>query len=177
MDYRKALPIAEQIVDYLRPACERISIAGSLRRKRPFIGDIEIVCKPLFTPFEAFEPKVSQAIREGLLERGPASTAMAKAPDGPRYKRLAYRATGVWIQVDVFIVRPPADFGVIYAIRTGSSTYSHWLVTQALLKGMKVSEGQLFRLTPKTELIRCPEEEGFFRVLGVPCLPPEKRER
>ena len=44
--FSEVLPIAQHIVDSLSPFCERIELAGSLRRKRPMVGDIEIVAIP-----------------------------------------------------------------------------------------------------------------------------------
>ena len=44
--YSQVLPIAESLVEKLRPACERIEIAGSLRREKAMVGDIEIVAVP-----------------------------------------------------------------------------------------------------------------------------------
>ena len=41
-----AMMLAGKVVDELAPVCERIEIAGSIRRKKPTIGDVEIVCIP-----------------------------------------------------------------------------------------------------------------------------------
>ena len=38
--------LAERIVDELRPFCERIEIAGSIRRRRPLCGDVDLVALP-----------------------------------------------------------------------------------------------------------------------------------
>ena len=46
MQLEKAEKIARKYVDLLAPFCERIEIAGSTRRKKPEVGDIEIVCIP-----------------------------------------------------------------------------------------------------------------------------------
>jgi hypothetical protein len=49
--WREANAIAEDLVNQLRPHCSQIDIAGSIRRGRSTIGDIEIVCFPL--PYES----------------------------------------------------------------------------------------------------------------------------
>ena len=42
----RALMLAQGLIETLRPHCERIEIAGSLRRGKPDVGDIELVCIP-----------------------------------------------------------------------------------------------------------------------------------
>jgi len=42
----EARKLAEQMVERLRPACDKIEIAGSVRRGKPEVKDIEIVCLP-----------------------------------------------------------------------------------------------------------------------------------
>jgi DNA polymerase/3'-5' exonuclease PolX len=50
MKYQEALKIAQETVELLRPHCERIEIAGSIRREKPEPNDIEIVAIP--KPYE-----------------------------------------------------------------------------------------------------------------------------
>ncbi len=42
-----ANPIAQRLHELLRPACERVAIAGSIRRAKPLVADIELVAMPL----------------------------------------------------------------------------------------------------------------------------------
>lgn len=44
--YDETIAVANELVDWLRPACERIVVAGSLRRQCAEIGDIELVALP-----------------------------------------------------------------------------------------------------------------------------------
>ncbi len=46
MELEKAQIIADQVKNKLAPFCERIEIAGSIRRRRPFVHDIDIVAIP-----------------------------------------------------------------------------------------------------------------------------------
>lgn len=74
------LPIAQTLVERLRPFCQRIEIAGSLRRKRPMIGDIEIFAirtgssdfsKWLVTPVSwAGAMPIGMRQKDGYLWRG-----------------------------------------------------------------------------------------------------------
>ena len=47
-DLRIAEPVAERLVEQLRPYCERIQIAGSIRRRKWAVGDIELLCIPKY---------------------------------------------------------------------------------------------------------------------------------
>jgi DNA polymerase/3'-5' exonuclease PolX len=44
MELQQAQKIASQVIQTLKPFCERIEVAGSIRRKRPFVHDIDLVC-------------------------------------------------------------------------------------------------------------------------------------
>ncbi|MBU2597552.1 MAG: hypothetical protein KJ757_08345 [Planctomycetes bacterium] len=48
MELQKAKAIAEELKSLLEPACERITIAGSIRRQKPDVGDIELLCIPKY---------------------------------------------------------------------------------------------------------------------------------
>jgi DNA polymerase/3'-5' exonuclease PolX len=190
MELQKATVIANEIIEYLRPACERIEPAGSVRRKKPDVGDIEIVAKPKFQPHkidsitksgkaklkahDELTERVNEAIREGRLKHGEPNEEGMKPHFGPKYKRLAY--PDPYVQVDLFCVTPPAEWGVIYTIRTGSANYTKWLMTRALQKGMKVEDGRLWDMSMRPRrLLPCPEERDFFKWLRVPWLEPEQR--
>jgi DNA polymerase/3'-5' exonuclease PolX len=54
MDYTHALAIAERVHDALAPFCSRISLAGSLRRQRPQVKDVELVAVPIQEPADLF---------------------------------------------------------------------------------------------------------------------------
>lgn len=191
MKYETALPIADWLLQRLKPYTDRIEIAGSLRRKKPDVGDIELICIPKIqrsattnllgiteaSSINLLEQELQRLIQEKRLAV-PQETR--KTPFGPRYYKLLVNPnSSLEIQADIFCVRPPADWGVIFAIRTGSADFSHSLVTFALTKGMKVKDGQLFKINGANKdgmiKIPCPEEENFFNALGVPLQAPEQR--
>ena len=181
MEWSRAIDLAKDIRILLQPACERVEIAGSVRRMRHEINDIEIVALPKRDPFDRLQLRIIDLISHHWLEHGLKSKDGKKVPFGPRYYRLTLPAENyslkLGLQVDVFAVLPPADWGVIYTIRTGSAEFSHWIVTEALRKGMKVDGGQLFRIHRdeqpwRFEHIPCPEEQDFFKALEIPWADP-----
>jgi DNA polymerase/3'-5' exonuclease PolX len=46
MELKRAQEIASQVITKLAPYCERIEVAGSIRRRRPFVHDIDVVVIP-----------------------------------------------------------------------------------------------------------------------------------
>lgn len=178
MPLGRARTVAEHVVQELAPYCEQIEIAGSVRRKQPQIGDIELVARPRMklVPDGLFDQREVSELAAYLEQvfGGNLSSFVEKHPDlpknGERYKKLRHRESGM--QVDLFIVLPPAEWGPIFAIRTGPADYSRRAVTELQHRGLKCSEGAIFR---GHERLACATEAEFFRHVGWPLLPPEKR--
>ena len=186
MEYDKALPIAERLVDLLHPGCKRIEIAGGLRRQKPDPHDIELVAVPdLRPPRPIFGSPEYRTILDALL----ASLARGDEDDllihlsmnGPKFKQFAISmdAGQHWlIKLDLFLVTPPADWGVQYLLRTGPKEFSQWIVTQrfvggGLPNGYHVEDGRV--LSYKNETIPCPEEIDFLRFCGMDWIAPSIR--
>ncbi len=133
MKHDVALKVAEALVEHLRPVCTRIEIAGSIRRLKPEVKDIEIVCIPdlTITPKRAplefgkpIPPSYKTELDQLIAQMG---DDVSLDLNGDRMKKLFLRYAG--IKCDLFINLPPAEWGVQLAIRTGSADFSHWLVT------------------------------------------------
>ena len=149
MKLETAQSYAGEIIELLRPYCERIEIAGGVRRGKLEPHDIEIVTKPLFKDategffqpviYNALDSRMEGFFHDGDFERGDPDKAGKKAPCGPKYYRLKYKGE----KLDLFAVIPPAEWGVIFAIRTGDADYSHWLVQQGYSNALKVIDGHL----------------------------------
>ena len=87
----------------------------------------------------------------------------------------------------MFLVLPPAQWGVIFAIRTGPAKFSQWLVTPrrhggALPSYCRVRDGGVYKAGAKVQgpgardgLILMPEEKDFFDLLGLDWIEPEAR--
>jgi DNA polymerase/3'-5' exonuclease PolX len=172
------LVVADRIAALLSPGCERIEVAGSVRRKRPDVGDIEIVARPKMEPGQpaslfaeppmvsALDSTLALVIAAGILAPHPERPA-----NGERYKRLWVPASG--LQLDLFLVRPPAEWGPIFTIRTGPADYSQRLVTALRRKGWRCEEGRV--LDNENERVPCPEERDFLAACGEPWSEPETR--
>lgn len=185
MDWVRAYRIAEQYCALLEPGCKRIHIAGSVRRKKPEVDDIELVAEPNFAPvFNLFGDQVGERnllheLLDALQADGQLTLDDQVRRDGLRYKRFAHMDHGAMraISIDLFIVTPPAQWGVIFALRTGPADYSHWLVTQRSKGGAMPAEAYCKDGAIWYDDIPLPmvDEREFFTFLDLEYIEPEKR--
>lgn len=158
--YAEALKIATTLMEELRPHCKRIAIAGSLRRKKKEVGDIELICIPLPYSTGLFNSGIATVINRFEKVKGelPCKYTQRKLSEG--------------INLDLFIVEE-GNWGLQYAIRTGSADYSHKVLARGWVSnGYKSEGGYLYR---DGERYECPEEEDLFKRAGVPLIPAEER--
>jgi DNA polymerase/3'-5' exonuclease PolX len=183
----------------LQPACERVSVAGSVRRRKDVVHDLELVVVPKVQaaarPGELLPVEVDwledlmQSINRGdhhLIARPRAGNGGRAPAWGPRYKKLVFRHQRRFIRVDLWITSR-ARYGAILAIRTGDSDFSRLLVTQrlhggAMPFGYRQANGELQHCVGRNENdaevwepLYTPEERDFFDALGLPVLVPEQR--
>jgi DNA polymerase/3'-5' exonuclease PolX len=181
-----ARAVAVALRELLEPACVRIEIAGSIRRRKATVGDLELVAIPRLVPEPAGDLWGTLRERDLLAERvaallaggdlGPREVAITRADGsieqgrrmGRAYLALVFHA----LPVDLFIVHPPAEWGVIFALRTGPGDWNIGLVTAARRAGRRVAGGRVYAFG---QPLACPEEADFFRALGQPWLDPADR--
>ena len=160
----EALGIAASIVSELGPHCERIEIAGSIRRQRPTIGDIEIVCVP--APYDAsplFRSGLALVVEQWPKVRGelPCRYTQRRHPSG--------------MTLDLFMP-DPAGFGLQLAIRTGSAEWSRRVLAAAWVRaGYKSVEGILHDVRTGRP-VATPSERELFKLIGLPWVEPLDRE-
>jgi len=156
----KAEAIALKVLEQLKPYCIRAEIAGSIRRKKSEVGDIEIVAIP--KPYSV-----------GLLEDGIASVINKwQKVKGELPCKYTQRILPEGIKLDLFFAEE-GNWGSVLAIRTGSADYSHRVLANGWVRqGFKSDGGYLFRDGEKYEIR---EEMDLFKLIGVPYVGPECR--
>ncbi|MCG2820421.1 MAG: DNA polymerase/3'-5' exonuclease PolX, partial [Candidatus Atribacteria bacterium] len=155
-----ALPLAEEIVKSLSRLDEtdKISFAGSLRRKKETIGDIDILVTSQ-KPEKIMKTFTSLPQVREILAEGPTKSSVITRDD---------------IHVDVRVVEP-ISFGAALQYFTGSKAHNIRLRESAVKRGLKINEYGVF--DQKTEhRITGKEEEEVYRILDLPFIPPELRE-
>jgi DNA polymerase/3'-5' exonuclease PolX len=165
--YEIALHAALDLLDLLRPACERIEIAGSVRRECREVGDLELVAIPRRTVNLLGEPDGSEL--DGVLY----SWNFTLSKNGPKYKQFTYDG----MQVDLFLAMPD-NYGYILMIRTGPADFSRKMVTPRPY-GLKpptvnVRDGYVYSV-PLNNKLSVPSEQALFDLWGLDYLPPQAR--
>ncbi len=181
----EARRIAHDLANLLRPACERIAIAGSIRREKADIGDVEIVAIPKIREqyvasadmFGAPATETMNLLDEmsaGLLLRGIFQKRLNKLGRGAWGIDLKW---GVYQGFNIDLYSTTADqWACTLAIRTGSAEFSHHLVTPRSQGGFCPSnlevKGWRVRRRDTHELLETPEEADLFAALGMLCPDP-----
>ncbi len=155
-----AMELAEDLTGRLAavPGCERCAYAGSLRRMKDTIGDIDILAI-------SAEP---QALMTALTGMPHTERVVASGPT----KTSVVTTSG--LQVDLRVV-PPASWGAALQYFTGSRAHNIRTREIAVHQKLKLSEYGLFDVDSGEKIVSATEEEVYER-LGLPWIPPPLRE-
>ncbi len=156
----EASALGEHLLEFVRshPDTERAEIAGSLRRRKETVGDLDIV---------------AASVDQKVL-----ADAFAEAPFVDEV--VAHGPTKVSIvcggaDVDLRIV-PPEAFGTLLHHFTGGQAHNIALRERAVKNGINISEYGLKRIGTDKDYQPVPTEEEFYERLDLPYIPPELRE-
>jgi DNA polymerase (family 10) len=157
----RAWPLAQGIAEELKkiPGVVAAEPAGSLRRMRSTIGDIDLLVasadsKPVMDKFT----KLPGVVR--VLGKGDTKSSI-EFGDGVRAQ--------VW-------VHPPERFGTALLYATGSKEHNVRMRELALEKGLSLSEHALTKNKGEGDEMLYATEEEVYAALGLPWIPPELRE-
>ena len=163
MTIGQALPAAKEIINYLskKLKIKQITEAGSLRRRREDIGDIDILASsddnmPAKKIMDAFT--ASPFVKE-VLAKGGTKSAIISHDD---------------VQVDIRVVEKES-FGAALQYFTGSKQHNIILRQYAEGLGFKVNEYGVFRLKDNKK-VAGETEESVYKALGLPLIPVPIRE-
>lgn len=161
----EALAVAEEIQAKLAPYCERIEIAGSIRRQRELVGDIELVAIPK-RPADLLGDLIPGAASE--LDRFFEEAGFKPDKDGDRYKAFNY---GSW-KVDLYT--PTADrWGLRLLVSTGSRAFNIWVVDALRGRNYRMVGGQI--VDWRHQPVETRSEADVFDLLGLPFIEPIDR--
>jgi DNA polymerase (family 10) len=174
-DYRRIagrflLDVAEELAEKLTehllavPGIEKVTPAGSLRRGRETVGDLDI----LVTGKGCIEAEARQKLIEHLLRFPGLMDIIAQGEN-----KVSFRHRN-GMQVDVRLL-PPESFGAAMQYFTGSKAHNVALRQRALKMGFTLNEYSLATLDDATPVARKTEEE-IYRKLKLDFIPPELRE-
>lgn len=154
------MPQAEEIVNRLRElkSVKKIEIAGSYRRRRESVGDIDILVTS-DKPREVMDRFVSMPDVADVLAKG-TTKSMIRLKNG--------------LEVDVRVLKE-SEYGSALQYFTGNKEHNIELRKIALKKGFTLSEYGLFKLKGK-KLVAGKTEEEIYKKLGMKYIEPEMRE-
>ena len=153
-----ATPQAEALITYLRsaPGVRQVAIAGSYRRARETVGDLDIL---------ATSPRPESVVEYfssyGMVDHVTAS--------GTTRGTVVLRGG---LQVDLRVVED-ASYGAALHYFTGSKAHNIAVRRLGQQRGLKINEYGVFRGAKR---IAGETEESVFRAVGLPYIPPELRE-
>lgn len=156
----RVLPMAIEILKGLEASkdVKKLSLAGSLRRMKDTIKDIDILATSP-NPGRVMKTFVNLPQVKDVVARGITKSSII---------------TNEGIQVDLRVVEA-GSFGAALAYFTGSKAHNIRLREMAMKRGLKINEYGVF--DEKTDKkIAGKQEEEIYRVLGLPYIPPELRE-
>lgn len=182
----EALKKAVDLKAELAPFCERIEIAGSLRRGKPQVKDIDLVAIPKMTSRSALFETVAQ-ISDTDFSAAVRQHCTSVVAEGLKLIRgTASMAAGQRIAVDIYIATAET-WATLLLIRTGSAEHNIWMCTRAIACGGKLHAdgcglelpGQYDAVQQRTvnsRVIHATCEQEIFKALGMPTPPPSQRE-
>jgi DNA polymerase (family 10) len=163
--FRDALLAAEPILAHLRehPDVVRCSTAGSLRRSKEVIGDIDLLA--------------SSSHAAAVIEFFTAQPGVVSVSAKGETKASVVLEGG--IQADLRVVSD-TEFPFALAYFTGSKEHNIVMRQRAIQRGLRLNEYGLFNSAVETRdpalLVKCRTEEEIFEKLGLADIPPELRE-
>jgi DNA polymerase (family 10) len=155
----EALPIAQELIRYFKniEGVKQVEAAGSLRRMRATVGDIDILVAA----------EDSTQIMDSFVNRADVVRVLGKGQTKASVEFTNGMRAQVWVHL-------PDRYGTALQYATGSKDHNVRLRELALSKGLSLSEHALAR-NDGTEIL-CAEERQVYEALGIPWIPPELRE-
>jgi DNA polymerase (family 10) len=155
-----ALRVATAVAEHMTAGgrCPMFSVAGSLRRMRETIGDVDLLAGS-DEPMKVMDRFVSYPQVASVVLKGPTKSTV-RLSDGT--------------QVDLRVV-PAASYGAALQYFTGSKDHNVQMRRLAIQKGYKLNEYGLFRKDDDVQ-VGGADEDALYRALGLDPIPPEMRE-
>jgi DNA polymerase (family 10) len=157
----EALELAQALTAHIRgvPGVLQCDFAGSLRRRRETVGDIDVLV--------AAEPEHAHGIMDAFATMSEVAEILARGET----KTTVIMKNG--IQCDLRVVAR-ASFGAALQYFTGSKEHNVAMRTIAVKRGLKVSEYGVFTKDDKN--VASATEEDVYEAIGLRWMPPEMRE-
>ena len=176
MELKVMESVANEILEWLKPYCSRIIVAGAIRRRKPNPNDIEILCIPKESDnLLPYNPDWLNTCILGLINNKKLNYRLNSKGSrvyGPKNKLLVHCPSG--IPVDIFSTTE-VNWWVSIVVRTGPKESNIKICMEAKKRGLKFhAYGDSFTKADGSKIV-CHSEKEVFETAGLPYLPPERR--
>jgi DNA polymerase/3'-5' exonuclease PolX len=182
--YRLALAdqVAAHVIEVLTPCCEKIMVAGSVRRRKETVHDVDIVLWPKVDYVAAGQTdlfgEVKTIARPVMLLNLLKDLDWYDAPlqeAWPRILKLKPVGAPVEVPVELYLTEPDgSNWGALLQMRTGDERFNIMLCQRAQRFGMKYRAG--YGVFQGDKRMDDGTEDGIFRTLGLSGdISPERR--
>ena len=154
MKLERARSIADEVIKRLSPYCQRIGVAGSVRRQKPMVNDIDLV----------LIPNDLWSLHGELMKLGQLKMS------GQKIMRVMIGNT----QVDIYVADEDT-WATLLLIRTGSKESNIRLCSRAKDMGWHLAASGDGLFNEKGERIAGDSEISIYNALGLPYQRPEER--
>jgi DNA polymerase/3'-5' exonuclease PolX len=153
MELQYAQKLAQEIIQQIRTCCEQIEVAGSIRREKIEVRDIDIVLIPKIMLWHRIITTLQRKMDARVVKCGD-SVAQLTIRD---------------VNVDLYVATLQT-WGALLLIRTGSAEHNIRLSKRALSMGMKLTHSGL----AKDGKVIASTEKEIFEALGLSYIEPEE---
>ena len=162
----RAKEVANELKQMLEPCCNRIAIAGSIRRRKPEVGDIELLVIPRANYLDKLlhDLMMQNVLAMRLNKRG-------QRAYGPKNKLMVHLPSGIGL--DIFSTTEEC-WPVALVIRTGGAETNKRIAMAAINKGWHLKAYGSGFSTPQGNII-CNSEREVFELVELPYQEPWER--
>lgn len=185
LDLKTAERLAQQWLSRIQDYCNRVEIAGSIRRRTAIVGDIDIVCMPKRVPMTDLlgrdlgernlaHEELQRIVRKYENTREGQSLTWERGGDAPgKLCTIIVEDSLLKYAVD-FYFATPEKWGATLLTRTGPQSHNIWLAERAKELGGDWSSAAGILIPGKGARIG-DEEALIYSAIGMPYVEPKER--
>ena len=167
-NFETGMEVAEKVIKLISPTCQRVELAGSLRRKCATVHDVDIVINLIFTQSNVFD--LCYNLRQTIITSSILWSAFNNFPDMAKIIRFEMQN----VPVKIYICEPDGNnFEALWQMRTGSAEHNRNLAVCARNQNLLYQAGHgIFR---GDERVDDGTEAGIYKAIGLDYPKPESR--
>jgi DNA polymerase (family 10) len=171
LDRSEVEPLAARMLETIGTFCVGVEVAGSFRRGKAVINDLDVVVQPTAAFGFSSWLKILKAVR---VTFGAVTETQGNKASRMYLPFSSQKQGNGYVQVD-FYCAEATTWGVLLLVRTGSKEHNVKLCNLAIAKGLRLKYS-VGLLNDSGHVVAGRTEEEVFAALGLPFVPPQERE-